>query len=102
MQKSGPQDLSLEQKTVIQELIVQTRKEIAKGEFRPAKYTDPRGMRLFTMVPICSMSMRYIQIDKQALLRLVSNIPIGNSEKDYMKKMCSSIFKMSKIGFSDC
>ncbi|KAI8890895.1 hypothetical protein K501DRAFT_265401 [Backusella circina FSU 941] len=60
---------------------------------------DPSGTRLFNLLPICSMSMSYIQIDKQALYKILGAIHVSYSKGDDMAELRCSTFNMSKIRF---
>jgi hypothetical protein len=51
--------------------VEETKFSIANRTFRPLKHTDPRGGRLFTLLPIYSTHPRYMTINKQAFSRLL-------------------------------
>ena len=57
----------------ISQLVATTVQEISNGSFRPAKHTDPKNCRRFTLLPLCSMQATHISLDKETfpnILRL--------------------------------
>lgn len=66
---------------------------------RPERYTDPRGARRFTLLPVYSMQMRYIPMTDQALkriLRLSGTLTGGITD---MVQLCWRLFRMNLLGF---
>ncbi|GAA5798102.1 hypothetical protein HPULCUR_003502 [Helicostylum pulchrum] len=98
-QRRTRQDLSAEEKTSLDRFVEETRDSIATNTFRPEKYTDPRGARLFTMISLYSTKMRYIPINRVALAKLLRNHGITNIPTKSMTQLCWEAFDMSKIGF---
>lgn len=55
--------LTVQQISIIQQFIDTVKVRIEDGTFFPAKYTDPRGYRFFTIAPVYTVQSKAIQID---------------------------------------
>ena len=85
-------------------LITSIQSRIEDGTFTPAKYTDRRGYRFFSILPVYSFAMKSIQIDAQAFWRLlkqsgIENIPKGVKDKSALSDFYYRLFNFSKMGF---
>ncbi|EPB90321.1 hypothetical protein HMPREF1544_02846 [Mucor circinelloides 1006PhL] len=78
-----------------------TKASISRKEFRPEQYTDPRGARLFNILPIYNLQQRYIQLNLSGISRIIKQSRIRPSvlANEDMKDVCWSLFDMSRIGF---
>src|ERR1700709_2113896 len=54
-------------RTTIDNFVQQTVDAIEAGGFAPEKYTDPSGSRQFTLVPIYSMQLGPIHLDRYTM-----------------------------------
>lgn len=84
--------------------ITSIQSRIEDGTFTPAKYTDRRGYRFFSILPVYSFAMKSIQIDAQAFWRLlqqsgIENIPKGVKDKSALSDFYYRLFNFSKMGF---
>ncbi|CAO3692933.1 unnamed protein product [Umbelopsis ramanniana] len=52
----------LDKQEHIAQLVTTTVEEISNGSFRPAKDTDPKICRCFTLLPLCSMQATYTAV----------------------------------------
>lgn len=82
--------------------IVQSR--IKDNTFTPTKYTDQRGYRYFTLLPIYTFAMKSVQIDAQAFWRLAKQCNIegykkGPKTESDLYDFYYKLFDFSKIGF---
>ncbi|GAA5814013.1 hypothetical protein MFLAVUS_007503 [Mucor flavus] len=98
-QRRTRQDLSVEEKTSLDRFVEETRDSIATNTFRPEKYIDPRGARLYTIIPLYSMQMRHIPINRVALAKLLRNHGITNIPTKSMTQLCWEALDMTKVGF---
>ncbi|ORE09418.1 hypothetical protein BCV72DRAFT_64318 [Rhizopus microsporus var. microsporus] len=73
--------LTPQQVSVVQNFIDTVKTRIQDGTFTPAKYTDKRGCRFFSIAPIYSVQTKSIQIDAQAFWRLMKQCGIPNYPK---------------------
>jgi hypothetical protein len=96
-------DLLHEEKAAIDDFIARTRTQIADREFRPLKYTDPRGARLFNLLPIHSLDMRFITINLQALSKMIKDTRVVRApgKTETMNDLCWRLFDMQRIGFQE-
>jgi hypothetical protein len=51
----------------IQDFVDNTARELEAGTFRAEKYTDSKGSRKFTLLPIFSMQAGHVQLDLETL-----------------------------------
>ena len=93
-------NLNTEQRLSIDGFILQTRASIAAGIFRPEKFTDPRGARLFNLLPIYSMQMRSVQLSPQALSRIIRLSGINAGGIKDINQLCWRLFRMNLLGFN--
>ncbi|KAG2228697.1 hypothetical protein BDF21DRAFT_495185 [Thamnidium elegans] len=80
-QRRTHQDLSVEEKASLDRFVQETRDSIATNTFRPENYIDLRGARFFTIIPLYSMRMRHIPINRPALTKLLRNHGSANIPK---------------------
>jgi hypothetical protein len=64
------------QMSCIKALISKVSTKIKSKTFRPKTYSDPKGCRRFTMLPVLSLQHRNIHIDYQTLCYL-AKVPVG-------------------------
>ncbi|KAI8372795.1 uncharacterized protein BYT42DRAFT_615999 [Radiomyces spectabilis] len=86
----------------LDQFIRQTVTEIEHNDFRPLKYTDPKGSRRFTLAPLMSFQKRHITLDVQAFSRLLCSSGIKEKTfqmKEEAREEYFRLFDMSKIGF---
>ena len=74
--KNTIERLTASQMSSINALITKVIPKINAKTFKPKTFTDPRGCRRFTMVPIHSLRNRHICIDYQTLCKL-AGIPVS-------------------------
>ncbi|KAI9478118.1 MAG: hypothetical protein EXX96DRAFT_619061 [Benjaminiella poitrasii] len=93
-------DISDQEKRTPDEFVAITIHDIQNNAFEPLKFTDPRALRLFIMVPIYSYQMRFVQFDKQEFLRLVNkslNVKFGvDDEKGGLACIYYGLFDTKK------
>ncbi|CEP16359.1 hypothetical protein [Parasitella parasitica] len=58
----------------ISTLIAATQKKIQDKTFEPLKFTDSRGSRIFSLLPLYDCKAKSIQIDQQALWKIIFDI----------------------------
>ena len=98
--RSSRQDLSDEEKTDIDAFVIKTREDIKNKTFLPEKFTDPRGSRFFTMVPIQAMQTRYIPLNLQSFVKILNDKKlIKNIKGRTMSELCLEVFNLRRIGF---
>ncbi|CEP15470.1 hypothetical protein [Parasitella parasitica] len=88
-----------------------TQKQIHDKTFRPLKFTDSRGSRMFSLLSSYDCKAKSVQIDQQAFWKIVNTCGKTNQEiKDSITKekndgtfrSCySQIFDFSKLGFKN-
>ncbi|KAF7723475.1 hypothetical protein EC973_001986 [Apophysomyces ossiformis] len=87
----------------VQEFVKSTTSAIENKTFCPLKYTDPRGCRRFTLLPVYSYLCRHITIDFQALEKLLSSANIAHEKAVPTASEASQIYfdlsKMKDIGY---
>ncbi|CEJ01724.1 hypothetical protein RMCBS344292_15745 [Rhizopus microsporus] len=80
---------------------VQTR--IQDKTFIPLKYTEPRGSRYFSLLPLHKIDSKSIQIDAQAFWRLAkqcdNKIKPGQKCDNDLTLLYFNVFDFSKIGY---
>jgi hypothetical protein len=77
--------------------------EINAGIFQPAKYTDPKGCRRFTLLPICSMQATHIQLDLQTfpyILRRAGLYTGSNMTEERYRQICWQNFNFQVLGIN--
>ncbi|EPB83449.1 hypothetical protein HMPREF1544_09777 [Mucor circinelloides 1006PhL] len=101
IQRQRHNDLLLQEKTAIDAFVARTKASISREEFRPEQYTDPRGARLFNILPIYTLQQRYILLNLSGISRIIKQSRIRPSvlANEDMKDVCWSLFDMSRIGF---
>ncbi|KAL1932327.1 hypothetical protein VTP01DRAFT_9383 [Rhizomucor pusillus] len=87
----------------IKTFIEETSTELKNGTFRPLKYTNPRGARRFTLLPLYNFQARHVSMDLQAFSKLLldSGLRIkkdGQVTQETAKQGYFRIFDMAKIG----
>ena len=85
----------------IAQLVTTTVEEISNGSFRPAKYTDPKNCRRFTLLPLCSMQATHISLDKQTfpnILRLAGLYTGGPLDERRYREICFQHFNFQNLG----
>ena len=86
----------------ITNFVNQTKISISGRTFRPEKYTDPKGVRLFTLLPVYSFHPRYIQIDGTVLGKLLVDAGLETQQNCADDDMTSRRFwqylDMTRIG----
>lgn len=103
VQRARLNDLLHEEKVAIDEFVARTRNEIVQQQFRPEQYTDPRGARLFTLLPVYSLQNRYIQLNLTALSKIIRTTRIRTRVQpdETMNDLCWELFNMQHIRFSE-
>ncbi|ORE01851.1 hypothetical protein BCV72DRAFT_320049 [Rhizopus microsporus var. microsporus] len=96
--------LTPQQVSVVQNFIDTVKTRVQDGTFTPAKYTDKRGCRFFSIAPIYSVQTKSIQIDAQAFWRLVKqcgipNYPKGKKTESDLTDFYYHLFNFTKLGF---
>ncbi|KAI8393393.1 uncharacterized protein BYT42DRAFT_619241 [Radiomyces spectabilis] len=86
----------------LHQFIHETITAIATNNFRPEKYTDPKGTRRFTFLPIYSYQMRHVQFDRQSFSGILTTCKLRNRaipNETALKNAYFEIFDMKKLGF---
>ena len=94
--------LTIEHRQAFEKLAVDTKAEIANKSFRPEKFTDPRGARLFTMVPIYSFQLRYTDFNQQTFMPVLRKAGLfrgGKISHEQLRRVIWQNFNFQKIGF---
>lgn len=52
---------------LVQQLMANVQNRIEDKTFTPFKYTDPRGERIFTLLPVFTVQGKFIRINGQIL-----------------------------------
>ena len=86
----------------IQDFIDNTARELEAGTFRPEKYTDPKGSRKFTLLPMFSMQAGHIQLDLETLPPILRRAGLVTrrtlSEEEFLRAVWQN-FDFTHIGF---
>ena len=101
----------------IRTFIITTQWQIKEKKFNPPKYTDPKGSRMFTLLPLYDCKAKTVQIDAQTFWKVVkkahkaNEIDFTDSEKKDKKDSIpktpteldlqfwySKVFDFSRIG----
>jgi hypothetical protein len=93
--------LTMEHKEAIQNLVTETHTQIESHSFQPLKYTDPRGGRLFTMVPVYSFQLRHATFNQQTFVPILIRANLFRGSKisqDELRHIIWQNFDMTKIG----
>jgi len=89
----------------ITNFVNQTKISISGRTFRPEKYTDPKGVRLFTLLPVYSFHPRYIQIDGIVLGKLLVDASLETQQNcaddDMTSRRFWQYFDMTRIGMQN-
>jgi hypothetical protein len=89
-------------RTTIDNFVQQTIDAIEAGSFAPEKYTDPSGSRQFTLVPIYSIQLRHIQLDRFTMLPILRSAGIpcqANITADEFQALLWRYINFVAIGF---
>ena len=85
----------------IAQFVTTTIEEISTGSFRPAKYTDPKNCRRFTLMPLCSMQATHISLDKKTFPNILRRAGLstgsGLDEQRY-REICFQYFNFQNLG----
>ena len=96
--------LSNDHRQQIETFVGNTREAINGGTFQPEKYTDTKGTRLFTLLPVYSFQLRHVQLDMYSFPQLLrkAGIPIPpNITQDQFRHLLWSHFDFSNIGINN-
>jgi hypothetical protein len=87
----------------IDKLAEETIQALKSNNFRPEKFTDPKGLRRFTVAPVHSFKCRHIQLDKYTLPPILARAgiecPYYASDDDFLDVLWKC-FDFAKIGFA--
>ncbi|GAB5585820.1 hypothetical protein Unana1_00720 [Umbelopsis nana] len=79
----------LPKRDLVENFVNTTVRELESNTFRPEKYTDPKGSRKFSLLPIFSMQAGHIALNKETLHTILRRaglgIPIHCSEEDFLR-----------------
>jgi hypothetical protein len=81
-----------------------TREAINGGTFQPEKYTDPKGTRLFTLLPVHSFQLRHVQFDIRSFPPLLRQAGISvptTMTQDQFRHLLWCHFDFSNIGVNN-
>ena len=95
-------DCILEKREGIQDFVDSTVQAIEAGTFRPEKYTDPKGSRKFTLLPLFSMQAGHIPLDAETLPTILRRSGLATrvtmSEEDFLRTVWQN-FDFTHLGF---
>jgi hypothetical protein len=95
-------DCILEKREGIQDFVDSTVQAIEAGTFRPEKYTDPKGSRKFTLLPMFSMQAGHIPLDAETLPTILRRSGLTThvtmSEEDFLRTVWQN-FDFTHLGF---
>lgn len=80
------------QKQIVQ-LATTIKEKIRTGTFRPAKYTDPKNCRRFTLLPLCSMQATHISLDKKTFSYILRRAGLYTGEDLDERKYRQIVFQ---------
>ena len=87
----------------VQTFIKTVQASIQYKTFMPLKYTDPRGSRYFSLLPLYKIDSKSIQIDAQSFWKLAEQCDIkikpGQKNDNDLTLWCFNVFDFSKIGY---
>ena len=96
------QNAILVKRDQIQDFVDNTARELEADTFRPEKYTDPKGSRKFTLLPIFSMQAGHIQLDLETLPPILRRAGLVTrrtlSEEGFLRAVWQN-FDFTHIGF---
>jgi hypothetical protein len=96
------QNVILLKRDQIQDFVDNTARELEAGTFRAEKYTDPKGSRKFTLLPIFSMQAGRVQLDLQTLPPILRRAGLITrrtlSEEEFLRVVWQN-FDFTHIGF---
>ncbi|KAL1931005.1 hypothetical protein VTP01DRAFT_10142 [Rhizomucor pusillus] len=88
----------------LQNLVTTTQDELKRGCFNPLKYTDPKGARRFSILPLYSVQKRHVLLDNQAFAKIMYEIGFKSNGSPYkaddLHEAYFNLFDMSKTGNS--
>ncbi|ORE18515.1 hypothetical protein BCV71DRAFT_285265 [Rhizopus microsporus] len=88
---------------IIQTFIKTVQARMQDKTFMPLKYTDPRGSRYFSLLPLYKIDSKSIQIDAQSFWKLAEQCDIkikpGQKNDNDLTLWCLNVFDFSKIGY---
>jgi hypothetical protein len=90
----------MEEKIALDIFVYRTREDIVTKTFRPEKYTDPRGVRLYTILPIYSAQMRFIPLNKQALQNILKAINLESLAIEQWKIFAGILLIWKKLALT--
>jgi hypothetical protein len=93
--------LSTEHREQIETFVRDTREAVKGGIFQPEKYTDPKGTRLFTLLPVYSFQLRHVEFDIRTfppLLRQAGITVPPSMTQDQFRHLLWGHFDFSNIG----
>ena len=77
---------------------------LASNTVCPEKYTDPKGARLFCLLPVYSFQLRHIQFDERTFLPLLRKADLFKRAKikqEQLQRIIFQNFDFQKIGVQD-
>ncbi|KAL4205885.1 hypothetical protein AB4K20DRAFT_1925791, partial [Rhizopus microsporus] len=88
---------------IVQTFIKTVQARMQDKTFMPLKYTDPRGSRYFSLLPLYKIDSKSIQIDAQSFWKLAEQCDIkikpGQKNDNDLTLWCFNVFDFSKIGY---
>ena len=100
---SKPNSIDKKDIDAVQTFIKTVQASIQYKTFMPLKYTDPRGSRYFSLLPLYKIDSKSIQIDAQAFWRLAkqcdNKIKPGQKNDNDLILWYFNVFDFSKIGY---
>ena len=83
--------------------ISETSTAIDQKTFRPMKYTDPKGARRFTLLPVYSFQLRHISLDNQSFSHILHEAGLRSTGSIISNKVAREeyfrLFNMARIGY---
>jgi hypothetical protein len=96
------QNVILLKRDQIQDFVDNTARELEAGTFRAEKYTDSKGSRKFTLLPIFSMQAGHVQLDLETLPPILRRAGLITrrtlSEEEFLRVVWQN-FDFTHIGF---
>jgi hypothetical protein len=92
----------LSERDQVQEFVDSTIRSLEAGTFRPEKYTDPKGSRKFTLLPLISMQAGHIPLDMQTLpliLRRAGHTRRRHLSEEEFTRLVWQNFDFTHLGF---
>jgi hypothetical protein len=81
-----------------------TKDALASNTFCPEKYTDPKGARLFCLLPVYSFQLRHVQFDERTFLPLLRKAGLFKGTKikqEQLQRIIFQNFDFQKIGIQN-